>query len=92
MGRLGYPQPRAGQLVLSSPRDAGDLDIRGFFGFNDGVRPGLSAVRVQVGITGPETPGRYQELAAAVDEHCPVLDLFRHPVPVARTITAGLTR
>jgi len=70
-------------------RVEGDLDIRGFFGFHDGVRPGLSAVRVQVGITGPETPGRYQELAAAVDEHCPVLDLFRHPVPVARTITVG---
>ena len=50
------------------------------------MRPGFSAVRVQVGITGPETPGRYQELAAAVDEHCPVLDLFRNPVPVARTI------
>jgi putative redox protein len=51
------------------------------------VRPGFSAVRVQVGITGPETAERYQELAAAVDEHCPVLDLFRNPVPVERTIT-----
>ena len=30
---------------------------------------------------------RYQQLAAAVDEHCPVLDLFRNPVPVDRTIT-----
>ena len=67
----------------------GDLDIRGFFGFNDSIRPGFSAVRVRVGITGPETPERYQELAAAVDEHCPVLDLFRNPVPVDRTITVG---
>jgi len=66
----------------------GDLDIRSFFGVDDSVRPGFSAVRVQVGITGPETPERYQELAAAVDEHCPVLDLFRNPVPVARTIAA----
>ena len=70
-------------------RVEGDLDIRGFFGFGDGVRPGLSAVRVQVGITGPDTPQRYQELAAAVDEHCPVLDLFRNPVPVDRTIAVG---
>ena len=70
-------------------RVEGDLDIRGFFGFGDGVRPGLSAVRVQVGITGPETPERYQELAAAVDEHCPVLDLFRNPVPVDRTLAVG---
>ena len=70
----------------------GDLDIRGFFGFNDGVRPGFSAVRVQVGITGPETPERYQELAAAVDEHCPVLDLFRNAVPVDRTIAVDRRR
>jgi len=66
-----------------------DLDLRGFFGVNDGVRPGFSAVRVQIAITGPETPERYQELAAAVDEHCPVLDLFRNPVPVDRTLAAG---
>ncbi len=65
----------------------GDLDIRGFFGFDDSVRPGFSAVRVRVDITGPETRERYRQLAAAVDEHCPVLDLFRNPVPVDRTIT-----
>ena len=70
-------------------RVEGDLDIRGFFGFNDSVRPGFSAVRVRVGITGPETPERYQQLAAAVDQHCPVLDLFRNPVPVDRTIAIG---
>jgi uncharacterized OsmC-like protein len=67
----------------------GDLDIRRFLGFDDSVRPGFSAVRVQVGITGPETVERYQQLAEAVDEHCPVLDLFRNPVPVARSIVAG---
>jgi uncharacterized OsmC-like protein len=65
----------------------GDLDIRRFFGFDDSVRPGFSAVRIQVGISGPETSERYQQLATAVDEHCPVLDLFRNPVPVDRTLT-----
>ena len=30
-------------------------------------------------MTGPENPERYQELAAAVDRHCPVLDLFAQP-------------
>jgi len=67
----------------------GDLDIRSFFGVDDSVRPGFSAVRILVGISGPETPERYQQLAAAVDEHCPVLDLFRNPVPVDRTITVS---
>ena len=69
-----------------SVRVEGDLDIRGFLGFDDRVRPGLSAVRVEVTVTGPESPERYQELAAAVDQHCPVLDLFANPVPVSRTL------
>jgi len=72
-----------------SVRVEGDLDIRGFFGFDDAVRPGFSAIRVEVTVTGPESPGRYQELAAAVDAHCPVLDLFKNPVPVTRALTAS---
>jgi uncharacterized OsmC-like protein len=71
-----------------SVRVEGDLDVRGFFGFDDGVRPGFSAVRVEVTVTGPESPERYQDLAAAVDRHCPVLDLFANPVPVTRTLTS----
>ena len=80
----------AEQLGISfdslSVRLEGDLDIRGFFGFDDTVRPGFSAIRVDVTVTGPETDERYAELAAAVDAHCPVLDLFTNPVPVTRTI------
>ena len=67
-------------------RAEGDLDIRGFFGFDDAVRPGFSAIRLEVTVNGPESAERYQELAAAVDEHCPVLDLFKNPVPVTRTL------
>ncbi|HXL90823.1 MAG TPA: OsmC family protein [Streptosporangiaceae bacterium] len=82
----------AAQLGISfdkvSVRVEGDLDIRGFFGFDDTVRPGFTAVRVEVSVTGQESEQRYAELAAAVDEHCPVLDLFRNPVPVTRTIAA----
>jgi uncharacterized OsmC-like protein len=64
----------------------GDLDIRGFFGFDDTVRPGFTAIRVDVRVSGPESAERYAELAAAVDAHCPVLDLFANSVPVTRTI------
>ena len=67
-------------------RVEGDLDVRGFFGFDDDVRPGLSAVRVEVAVNGPESPERYRELADAVDEHCPVLDMLKNPVPVTRTL------
>lgn len=64
----------------------GDLDVRGFFGFDDSVRPGLGGVRLKVTLSGPESAERYQELADAVDAHCPVLDIFSHPTPVERTI------
>ena len=70
-------------------RVAGDLDLRGFFGIDDSVRPGFTAVQVEVRVTGPETEERYAELAAAVDEHCPVLDLFKNPVPVTRALVAS---
>jgi uncharacterized OsmC-like protein len=80
----------AAQLGISfdklTVRVEGDLDIRGFFGFDDTVRPGFTAVRVEVSVAGPESTERYAELAAAVDEHCPVLDLFKNPVPVTRAI------
>ncbi|MCZ4520774.1 OsmC family protein [Rhodococcus ruber] len=60
----------------------GDLDVRGFFGFDDAVRPGFGEVRVVVTVTGPETRERYEELQQAVDDHCPVLDLTRNPTPI----------
>ena len=50
------------------------------------MRPGFSAVRIEVTVTGPESPERYEELAAVVDQHCPVLDLFANPVPVTRRL------
>jgi uncharacterized OsmC-like protein len=64
----------------------GDIDLRGFFGIDEGVRPGFNTVRIRVSLSGPESEGRYKELAAAVDAHCPVLDLFRNPVPVQRQL------
>ncbi len=67
----------------------GDLDVRGFFGIDPTVRPGYERVRVTVHITGPETLERYEELRRAVDEHCPVLDLFANPVPVEVRLTVG---
>lgn len=64
----------------------GDIDLRGFFGVDDGIRPGFGAIRVKVTIDGPETAERYGELTAAVNRHCPVLDLFSHPVPVTHEL------
>jgi uncharacterized OsmC-like protein len=67
-------------------RAEGDLDVRGFFGFDDAVRPGFGEVRVVVTITGPESRERYLERHAAAEAHCPVLDLTRNPTPVVSVL------
>ncbi|OIN81911.1 OsmC family protein [Mycobacterium malmoense] len=67
----------------------GDLDVRGFFGFDDAVRPGFQRVRVVVTVTGPESPRRYRELQEAVDAHCPVLDLTRNATAVTTSLEIG---
>ncbi|GAA1796006.1 OsmC family protein [Agromyces lapidis] len=65
----------------------GDLDVRKLFGIDESGRAGFSAVRLNVKLRGPESAERYAELQAAVDAHCPVLDLFQNPVPT--TVTLG---
>jgi uncharacterized OsmC-like protein len=67
----------------------GDLDVRGFFGLEDGVRSGLGEVRVKVRLTGPASTEQYRELQAAVDQHCPVLDLFSNPTSVRTELVAS---
>jgi uncharacterized OsmC-like protein len=64
----------------------GDLDLHGLFGLDDEVRPGFSAIRIEVAPSGPE-PERFAELADAVDAHCPVLDVIAKPTPVERRLT-----
>jgi uncharacterized OsmC-like protein len=64
-----------------------DFDTGAFFGFPGSGTPAPSGVRCSVVLEGPEPAERYAELAAAVDEHCPVLDLFTRPVPVERSVT-----
>jgi organic hydroperoxide reductase OsmC/OhrA len=66
-----------------------NFDTGAFFGFPGAGTPAPSAVRCSVSLEGPEPPERYEELAAAVDEHCPVLHLFSAPVPVERTVTTA---
>lgn len=60
----------------------GDLDVHGFFGLDPAVRPGFQSVEVSVRVAGPEPVERYVELTAAVEEHCPVLDVLVNAVPV----------
>jgi uncharacterized OsmC-like protein len=63
----------------------GDLDLHGFFGFSD-TRPGFTDVRLTVELGGPASDESYAELKRQVDEHCPVLDLFRNPTPTTTSL------
>lgn len=50
------------------------------------MRPGFSRIRLRVRLDGPEERSRYEALAAAVDRHCPVLDILENQVPVTREL------
>ena len=78
--KLGIP------IDLLRVQVQGDIDLRGFVGLGDGVRPGFGEARMKVTVSGPESEERYEELQRAVDRHSPVLDLFANPVPVKTTI------
>ncbi len=65
----------------------GDLDARKLFGIEESVRAGFTAVRLHIEIAGPESLETYEKLHAAVDEHCPVLDLFANATPVTTSVS-----
>ena len=65
----------------------GDLDVRGFFGLDDTVRPGFNTVQVEAHITGPEPLERYEALTRVVERYCPVLDVLTVGVPVTSRVT-----
>lgn len=64
----------------------GQLDVRGFLGLPSGVRPGCTAVGLEVTLGGPETAETYGELVGIVDEHCPVRDIFTGSTPVTSSV------
>jgi uncharacterized OsmC-like protein len=62
---------------------SGAIDLRGFFAADDGVRPGFRDIAATVTLDSPATAGELRRLKAAVDGHCPVLDVLRHVTPVS---------
>ncbi len=84
-----YAQALGIQLDDISIKAEGDLDAQKLFGIDESGRPGFGAVRLAITVSGPESEERYHELQTAVDEHCPVLDLFSNATPVSATVTKG---
>jgi putative redox protein len=74
--------------ILGIPIDAvavraeGRLDLRGFYGVAD-VPVGFQDVTFSVDIQSPAPPAEVARLVAAVNTHCPVLDILRQPLSVS---------
>jgi uncharacterized OsmC-like protein len=60
----------------------GELDLHGFLGLSDEIRPGYEGIRLvhRTGCDAP--PEKVAELWAHVQKTSPVLDILRNPVPV----------
>ena len=60
----------------------GHLDLRGFFNVDPSIRAGYDRIDATVTIDSPASDADLARLKAAVDAHCPVLDIVSKPVPV----------
>ena len=67
----------------------GDIDLRGFFGVDDSVRPGYGEIKGTVKLTSTADEADLQKLRDAVNAHCPVLDMLTRPVPVSLELDLG---
>jgi uncharacterized OsmC-like protein len=60
----------------------GDVDLHGFLGLDETVRPGYQQIRVAFKVTGDFDDDQLAELASLVT-YSPVRDIVANPVPVA---------
>lgn len=75
--KLGIP------LNSVSVKVKGSLDLRGFFGVDEKVRPGYKNIESEVKLDSPASPDELARLVAEVERHCPVLDILTKGTPVA---------
>ena len=64
----------------------GEIDLRGFFGVDNTVRPGYHRIHGTVTLESNASQEQLQQLQAAVNAHCPVLDILSNPVDVELAI------
>ena len=64
----------------------GDVDLQGFLGLDESVRPGFENVRVAFKATGDFDDEQLAELAS-LTRYSPVRDIVSNPVPVAIEVT-----
>lgn len=86
---------KAYAVALGIPLDSvsvkleGSIDLRGFFGVDDSVRPGYDGIKGKVHIETSASQEEIEKLRGIVNAHCPVLDILTNPVPVELEIALG---
>lgn len=60
----------------------GNLDLQGFLGLSEAVRPGYESIRLTYQVKSDAPPEKIEELFNYVQKTSPVLDIIRRPVPV----------
>lgn len=60
----------------------GELDLHGFLGLSNSVRPGYSGISVRYRVDSDAPREALEELCDYVQRTSPVLDIIRNPVPV----------
>lgn len=66
----------------------GELDLQGFLGLSESVRPGYEGIGLRCHIESDASEEDLAELWAHVQRTSPLLDIIRHPVPVRVEIKA----
>ncbi len=61
----------------------GDIDLHGFLGLSDKVRPGYENIRLSCYVKADAPDEKLAELCDFVQKTSPVLDIIRKPVPVS---------
>lgn len=65
------------------------IDLQGFFGLKDDVRPGLQGVTATFRVQGDADEATLQEIAEAVTHLSPVYDTLTHGVDVSLAVRRG---
>ena len=83
---VGYVYNAAAQGIRIESLDFdldGDVDLHGFLGLSDAVRPGFSNIRLTYRVKADAPRAKLEELCDYVQRTSPVLDIIRNPVPVS---------
>jgi uncharacterized OsmC-like protein len=64
---------------------SGDIDLHGFLGLSDTIRPGCQSIDVTARIKSPAPDSAIAELLEYVQNTSPVMDMVRNPTPVHLT-------